>query len=256
MDDDILSLIDRLIGLGKGDIERLKHIRKFLVDGKDLYVTDKRYLESLLEKYEPEIHPEKQLNNNTIPYSDSDPLHILKNRLAKGEITMKEFNELKKTLTDDNDVDKLKNEVKNVHEKMEKIQDEQNAEILIKERGKNESITIILSLVLGLIGLQGIGHMYVGKVGKGIGILILSLALFVAGIAILYLWAFGVVLYLWDFGVVLLIIYYIMFIWQIFDARKLCQIYNLGFYKLFSPKHSPITSTRNDEVPTAQSEEK
>jgi len=34
---------------------------------------------------------------------------------------------------------------------------------------KDESTTLILSIILGLIGLPGIGHMYVGKVGKGVG---------------------------------------------------------------------------------------
>jgi len=76
---------------------------------------------------------------------------------------------------------------------------------------KDESTTLILSIVLGLIGLPGIGHMYVGKVGKGVGILIGSWFLIVVGVLTM------------GIG---LIIYLILFIWQIFDSRNLCRQYN------------------------------
>lgn len=81
---------------------------------------------------------------------------------------------------------------------------------------KSEGVTLVLSIVLGLIGLQGTGHIYVGQVGKGIAILIISLILFGVGIATVY---FGV-------GVVLLIIYFIIFIWQILDSRSRCMEFN------------------------------
>ena len=76
---------------------------------------------------------------------------------------------------------------------------------------KDENTTLILSIILGLIGLPGIGHMYVGKVGKGVGILIGSWILIIVGVATL------------GIG---LIVYLILFIWQIFDSRNLCRQYN------------------------------
>ena len=76
---------------------------------------------------------------------------------------------------------------------------------------KDESTTLILSIILGLIGLPGIGHMYVGKVGMGVGILIGSWILIVIGVMTM------------GFG---LIIYLILFIWQIFNSRNLCRQYN------------------------------
>lgn len=81
---------------------------------------------------------------------------------------------------------------------------------------KSEGITLILSIILGIIGLQGVGHMYVGKIGKGIGILIGSIIIFLIGVFTIWI---GV-------GVILLIIYLIIFIWQIFDSRSLCRQYN------------------------------
>ena len=81
---------------------------------------------------------------------------------------------------------------------------------------KDETTTLILSIVLGLLGLSGVGHMYVGKVGKGIGILIGMWILIGIGIGLLI---FGI-------GVIFLIIALVLFIWQITDSRKLCRHYN------------------------------
>ena len=82
---------------------------------------------------------------------------------------------------------------------------------------KSMRTTTILAVILGLfVGLSGIGHMYVGKVGKGIGILIGVLVLGVIGAATVML----------GIGVIFLIGAFILFIWQIFNARKLCREYN------------------------------
>ena len=81
---------------------------------------------------------------------------------------------------------------------------------------KSEGTTLVLAIILGILGINGVGHLYVSKVGRGVAILIGSLILAIAGFATLF---FGV-------GVILLIIYFIIFIWQIIDARNLCQEYN------------------------------
>ena len=85
---------------------------------------------------------------------------------------------------------------------------------------KSESTTLVLSIILGLFGIQGVGHLYIGKIGKGIAYLIGSLI--VLGIAIgLMSTGVGVII-----GGPLLIVYFIMFIFQILDSRKLCNYYN------------------------------
>ena len=81
---------------------------------------------------------------------------------------------------------------------------------------KSDSTTLILAIVLGLFGLSGIGHLYLGMIGRGVGILIGGIILWVVGIVTI---GFGV-------GIVLLIGYLVMFIWQIIDARRLCREYN------------------------------
>jgi uncharacterized membrane protein len=158
---------------------------------------------------------------NAEPSEEDYSLMILKNRLAKGDITIDEFNALKEVLTKtSNSTDKY--EINEVNKKIEKLETERMKTQIIQNRGKNESIAIILALLLGFVGLQGIGHIYAGKSGKGVGILIASIVMFVSGISMAFIQGS-----LLSFvGALILVVYFIMFIWQIFDARKSCQLYN------------------------------
>lgn len=74
----------------------------------------------------------------------------------------------------------------------------------------------ILAAVIGILGISGIGHMYVGRVGRGVGLLIGILILDVIGMATIW---FGV-------GAIFLIAGLAIYIWHIFDARNLCRQYN------------------------------
>lgn len=85
---------------------------------------------------------------------------------------------------------------------------------------KDETVTLVLSIVLGLFGLSGIGHMYVGKIGKGVGILIGSILLWIIGAALTTTLILAII------GIPLMITAFVLFIWQIIDARKLCRQYN------------------------------
>jgi TM2 domain-containing membrane protein YozV len=102
---------------------------------------------------------------------------------------------------------------------------------------KNPGTAALIAFIGGIFGLPGIGHMYVGKVGKGIGILILGLILYAVviilattGLASLGLSnpdsagsaAAGV------FGMlfILIIVYIVFFLWQIFNARKMAKKFN------------------------------
>ena len=76
---------------------------------------------------------------------------------------------------------------------------------------KNEGTALILSIVLGLLGLNGIGQIYAGKVSRGIVIMIGSWVVIVVGIMTL---GVGLIAYL------------AIFIWQIFDTKNLCKEYN------------------------------
>lgn len=154
------------------------------------------------------------------PSEEDYSIMILKNRLAKGEITVKEFDELKQKLSETSDTKDIKDEIRNVSETMEKIQEKQSKSASLQRKMKSETTTLLLAIILGLVGLQGIGHIYVGKVGKGIGILIGSIILFYISIALIITLVGSII------GVPMLIGFVIMFFWQILDARKLCREYN------------------------------
>ena len=87
---------------------------------------------------------------------------------------------------------------------------------------KSESTTLLLAILPGLICVFGIGHLYLGVIGKGVVILIAGFVLLIVGIATA---AFGI-------GIVILILAIPLFIWQIIDSRKLCRQYN-DYYEEF-----------------------
>ena len=89
------------------------------------------------------------------------------------------------------------------------------------ESWKSETATLLCSIFGGLIGLQGIGYFYLGKIGKGIGYLIGSLALFIAAIVLITIPSPFI-----GIGAVCLVAYICMFVWQILDSWRLCRQYN------------------------------
>lgn len=143
--------------------------------------------------------------------------------------------------SDDDSVEKLRSEVKDLKEKLEKTQEEQKITLAIQNNLKSERTTLALSIILGLFGLSGIGHIYVNKTGKGIVILVAS---------VIAVWIFGIPLTIQDsntwfspiprtsyFGIMLLIGYVNVYLWQIIDSRRSCQRYNLEIYKSHSTKY-------------------
>ena len=102
---------------------------------------------------------------------------------------------------------------------------------------KSPGTAALIAFIGGIFALPGIGHIYVGKVGKGIGILISGIIIYV----LLIIMAFslqsalflapdessvvgggGVILMMFILGIV----YFVLWIWQIFNARKLAKKFN------------------------------
>jgi len=81
---------------------------------------------------------------------------------------------------------------------------------------KNESTTLFLALVFGLFGFLGIGHIYIGKTGNGIILLIVGWILLGMGGATMI---FGV-------GFIFLLLYLAIFIHQILSARDDAKKFN------------------------------
>lgn len=139
-----------------------------------------------------------------------------------------------------NDVDQLKKDLKNADEKIEKMEEKiikQEKKVASLSKSKSETTTLVLSLVVGLMGIMGVGHMYVGRVRRGAIILIigiLSWTAFFIPIAILGVMGEleeepsdpGVIIGMIVGFVLVGIGVLILFIWQILNARTLCKEYN------------------------------
>jgi len=100
---------------------------------------------------------------------------------------------------------------------------------------KNTGLAAVLALILGILGLWGVGHIYVGKIGRGLALLILGIILeWVFGFLIFfgaifggyYYGARGLVAVSLTGVVIWIILTLAIFIWQIYDAYRLAKYYN------------------------------
>jgi len=116
MSDDLIKTVQNLIDSGKGDSNRLHEIFNVLKHGTPLYMSDYKYVQSQIKTLEEQeqIKSEKEIKSKNnkeknkksetseksekIQSREDSALKILKNRLASGEITIEEFQELKKVL--------------------------------------------------------------------------------------------------------------------------------------------------------------
>lgn len=99
---------------------------------------------------------------------------------------------------------------------------------------KSPGVAAVLALVLGIIGLMGIGHIYVGRIGRGIVLLVVGIILgfltwgsFVLGFLTFGLGFIGAII----FGIILLILW----IWQIFNAYGLAKQFNKAVQETGKP---------------------
>ncbi len=91
---------------------------------------------------------------------------------------------------------------------------------------KNTGVAVILALIGGLFGFMGIGHLYIGKIGKGIALLILGFVLFAVSIAVVFLAFITISPGLWILIFLPWIIWLILLIYQTVDAYNLSNKYN------------------------------
>lgn len=104
---------------------------------------------------------------------------------------------------------------------------------------KSPGTAALIAFIGGIFALPGIGHIYVGKLGRGIGILIIGLILYALTVIMItsvgFLASFEQPSLSNDASVgigalagmlVFSIAYIVLFIWQIFNARKLAKKFN------------------------------
>lgn len=99
---------------------------------------------------------------------------------------------------------------------------------------KSPGTAALIAFVGAIFGLPGIGHMYVGHVGRGIGILLGGLALYILAwltfVGSLIAGGFGGGANLfqagWTMAFIIGLAYVALLIWQIFNARSLAKKHN------------------------------
>ena len=103
---------------------------------------------------------------------------------------------------------------------------------------KSPGTAALIAFIGGIFALLGLGHMYIGNVGRGIGILISGIIIYVLFIIIIiFSLSLQGLLFLGvdesPIGIeailiifVLDIAYFVLWIWQIFNARKLAKKFN------------------------------
>ncbi|MBI2919284.1 MAG: zinc-ribbon domain-containing protein [Chloroflexi bacterium] len=92
---------------------------------------------------------------------------------------------------------------------------------------KSMALVVVLAIIPAFFGVYGIGHFYVGRVGRGFVILLGDWAIAVVGVALI------VMGFLPDFPTSLIVLAFVFFagtlalgIWQVFDAIRLTREWN------------------------------
>lgn len=187
-----------IIKSGQGDIGRLNHIVEMLRRGSALYSSDQKYLESILG--ENTFKPDNQTPQ--IPKVDPDrktEQTELREKLARGEITIEEYD----LLTD-----------------------------LMRKRStqkqswrKNKKLSLIMSLLPGVVGLQGIGYFQLRKYLRGIEVLafsIIAIAVFFT-IPTIQRSDASVIPSTMTLRLIVVAIWFSVLAWQFYDTKKLFE---------------------------------
>jgi len=97
MSEEILQTVKNLLAVGKGDSKRLREMIETIKKGEPIVMSDYRYILTLTE-VSKDIGEQSQ---NVIQNKIASSLELLRIRLAEGKISIEEFRELKKALTED-----------------------------------------------------------------------------------------------------------------------------------------------------------
>ena len=101
MSEELLRTVKNMLASGKGDSKRLLEIIGTIKGGEPILMSDYKYIESLTtQNVDPQPQEKVEMPKQQTSSIKDDPLSILRVRLAEGHITIDEFRELKKALSD------------------------------------------------------------------------------------------------------------------------------------------------------------
>jgi len=173
VDSYLLEKIDMLIKTGKYDTERLKTMRKYVENDRELYQTDKKYLEKILMFNDYGVQNqtrENPIQNNTELKSD-----------------MQSHNEEGKPPQKTSEYSELRNEVDELKEKIDKIENH----LVAQTKQKMNTWRAVGGVILLAIGLL----MVVGGGASAIASMCVGQPLYGSCRSDTFTWTFGVVIF-------------------------------------------------------------
>ncbi len=203
--------IQNLIDNHRGDTGRLEFILSSIKENKEIYNTDQKFLINLLEKH--------SFDENILEH-----LHFFNQKNIPKKETVTTFA--------DNIADSKTNQDSETYQDV--IYDHKS------KTTKNKNNATVLAIVLGIFGLGGIGHIYIGKIAKGFGILISTVIVSLVSVVSFFLEPAiidipldipGPFSFMELIPLLLTFVGLGIFIWQITDVRKLVKKYNDHFEK-------------------------
>ncbi len=214
-----LEDVSNLLKLGIGDLGRLEYIKQTLENNKMMYVSDREYLQKLVRQHlsnentsEVQTMKEKPPETNEEKSSIEDVEHSqFCGKCGKKIESKNNFCPICGTSL--NNPTQMHNNTPNPNPPNNDYNNNyhQNSNPIIGL--KDPTLTLILSILLGC----GVGHLYVGNIKKGIRIMIGTILLVVIGGVLIATGIFAIL------GAPLIIAAFVLFIWQITDAIKLCR---------------------------------
>ena len=222
-----LDNVYELLRLGHGDTYRLQDIQHRLENGKALYGSDSDYLQKLVYRYRGEFQkvvkhkkPEPTVvNESEVLQSKKDPNE---NTQPKLQINEKQEKNIFCTNCGKQFLDFVKfcsgcgTPINSPppNSPPPNSPPPNNNQYQRPMQWKNEGTVLLITVIFGIIGCGGVGHIYLGKIGKGIGLLIIGIILFIISLVLIFM--------MMPFFIVLVI----FAIWVVFNARSDCRKYN------------------------------
>ncbi|MDE1827074.1 MAG: hypothetical protein KGH83_05735 [Thaumarchaeota archaeon] len=100
MSEDFVKDVKTLLASGKGDAKRIREILDSIKQKNPVYMSDYKYVQSLISEESREKNTETKSQISEDAVKMDNPIDLLKIRLAEGKITIDEFRELKKAITE------------------------------------------------------------------------------------------------------------------------------------------------------------
>ena len=221
MSDDLSVKILELIIKNIGDTARLNHILESIQKNKTIYNSDQKYVESLLpklskkNKVNSEDKTNEELSKESMMKEDEKEVSNVQLKRSLDEAIKKIEKLEEKSMIEEKTPSKdLEKSLNIATKKIDSLENKAKDQAYREQFYKSTGTTLVLSLVLGLFGLLGLGHMYIGKESKGWHLLVIGLVLIVVGI---FLWSMG------GIGIILIIVYYALWVYQFSNSWNLCK---------------------------------